>query len=149
MPALHRDLREFVALLNSNEVDYLVVGAHALAYHGHPRYTGDLDLFVRACEANAQKLERVIVAFGFEDTGLRADDFLTEGAVIQLGIAPNRIDLLTGLTGVLFDEAWEERIEAELDGVPVHMLSKPHLIRNKKALGRPKDLADVDSLNTV
>lgn len=143
---LQKDLREFIELLNSKQVDYVIVGAHALAYHGYPRYTADLDILIRVSESNARKLQEVITAFGFEDTGLRAQDFLSENQVIQLGVSPNRIDIVTALTGVAFDDAWTDRVETELDGIPIHMLSRECLIRNKKALGRPKDIADLDFL---
>ncbi|MEA3364525.1 MAG: nucleotidyltransferase [Candidatus Hydrogenedentes bacterium] len=144
--ALHPDLRAFIELLNSHGVEYIVVGAHAMAYHGCPRYTGDIDLFVKVAPENARQLEGVICEFGFEDTGLTAHDFTEEHQVIQLGFPPNRIDLLTTLTGVSFDAAWAEAVSAELDGLPVKILSRNHLIVNKKALGRTKDLADLEWL---
>ena len=144
--ALHPDLRAFIELLNSHGVDYIVVGAHAMAYHGCPRYTGDIDLFLRVSAENAERVEGAIQAFGFADTGLTAGDFTEEHQVIQLGYPPNRIDLLTTLTGVPFDAAWSEAIAAELEGLPVRMLGRKHLIENKKALGRAKDLADLEWL---
>jgi hypothetical protein len=143
---LPKDLREFVALLNSERVDYLIVGAFALAYHGAPRYTGDLDILVRCSEENARRIETALRAFGFASTGLKADDFLIPGQVIQLGVAPNRIDLLTSITGVGFEEAWAERQTAELDGLPVSFIGRAALIRNKKATARSRDLADVEAL---
>ncbi|HOD48911.1 MAG TPA: nucleotidyltransferase [Candidatus Hydrogenedentes bacterium] len=144
--ALHPDLRAFIELLNSHGVDYVVVGAHAMAYHGCPRYTGDIDLFLRVSDENAQRMERVICAFGFKDTGLSARDFSEEHQIIQLGFPPNRIDLLTTLTGVPFDDAWSGAVSARLEGLPVRILSREHLIVNKKALGRAKDLADLEWL---
>ena len=144
--ALHPDLRAFIELLNSHRVEYVVVGAHAMAYHGCPRYTGDIDLFLRVSSENATRMERSIRAFGFADTGLTAKDFSEAHQVIQLGFPPNRIDLLTSLTGVTFDDAWAEAVSAELEGLPVRMLSRDHLIANKKALGRAKDLADLEWL---
>ncbi len=98
-------LREFIELLNSHRVEYLIVGAHALAFHGHPRYTGDIDILVRASPENAGRLEQFISAFGFADSGLGAKDFLTPDQIVQLGQPPHRIDLLTSITGVEFDEA--------------------------------------------
>ena len=106
MRPLSSDLREFIHLLNTKSVRYVVVGARALAFHGRPRYTGDLDIFVAREQANADKLMEVITAFGFGDTGLERDDFLHEDYVIQLGQEPHRIDLLTGISGVTFEEAW-------------------------------------------
>jgi uncharacterized nucleotidyltransferase DUF6036 len=143
---LQQDLREFIELLNSNKVEYLVVGAHALAFHGHPRYTGDIDILVNTSEKNARKIEGVILQFGFGEAALTAESFTGENQVVQLGIAPNRIDILTSLTGVRFQDAWNGRIAAEIDGLSLSMLSKEDLIRNKKALGRPKDVADLEYL---
>jgi len=140
---LQKDLREFVALLNANGVEYLLVGAHAMALHGHPRTTGDIDFFLAANEQNAHCVVRTLAAFGFGDLGLSAEDFLSEDTIVQLGVPPNRIDLMTSISGVAFSEAWEEKVEAQLDGLPLHMLSKRHLILNKRTTGRPKDLADV------
>jgi hypothetical protein len=146
MARLQKDLREFVELLNSHAVDFLVVGAHCVAWHGAPRYTGDIDLYLRREPENARHVMNVIEAFGFGSLELTADDFLRENSVIQLGVAPNRIDLLTDIDGVSFEEAWAERERADLDGVPVFMASRQTLITNKKAAGRPQDLADVARL---
>jgi len=144
--AVPKDLSEFIALLNSHGVEFLVVGAHALAYHGHPRYTGDLDLLVRPALENATKLERALVAFSFGSLGLKAADFIVPGHVIQLGVAPNRIDLLTSLTGVTFEEAWSSRAEGYLGGAAAPSLSREMLIKNKLATGRKQDAADVEAL---
>ena len=106
---LEEDLREFIELLNALNVRYMVVGAFAVAYHGHPRFTGDIDLFVERSLDNAARIGEVIEQFGFGDLNLSVDDFLHEDQVIQLGVFPNRIDLLTFLSGVNFQEAWETR----------------------------------------
>ena len=143
--AVPKDLSEFIALLNSHGVEFLVVGAHALAYHGHPRYTGDLDLLVRPVLENTAKLERAL-AFSFSSLGLKAADFIVPERVIQLGVAPNRIDLLTSLTGVTFEEAWSNRVEGFLGGVAAPFLSREMLIKNKLATGRKQDAADVEAL---
>lgn len=143
---LHSDLREFIGLLNSRSVDYLIVGAHALAFHARPRYTGDLDILIRDSEANARKLEGVIRDFGFGDTGLSAKDFRGPHRVIQLGISPNRIDLLTTLTGVSFEDAWQARVSTTLDDIRVDVIGREQLIANKRALGRPQDIADLQIL---
>lgn len=144
--ALHSDLREFVELLNSTGVEFVVVGAHAVAYHGRPRYTGDLDLFVRPSMDNARRIVRTLQDFGFEALGIDIADLIEPGRVVQLGVAPNRIDMLTALTGVSFDQAWEGSEETLLDGVPVRMLGRRELLANKRALGRPRDLADIEFL---
>ena len=144
--ALHSEWREFVELLNSTGVEFVVVGAHAVAYHGRPRYTGDLDLFVRPSMDNARRIVRTLQDFGFEALGIDIADLIEPGRVVQLGVAPNRIDMLTALTGVSFDQAWEGSEETRLDGVPVRMLGRRELLANKRALGRPRDLADIEFL---
>jgi hypothetical protein len=105
-----------------------------------------VDFFIDASPGNARKVEEVIRHFGFEATGLTAQDFLKPDSIVQLGVVPNRIDIITSLDGVTFDEAWAGRIEAALDGVPVHFLSRDLLIRNKRATGRARDLADADEI---
>jgi hypothetical protein len=141
---LSNDLREFLESLNSRGVDYVIVGAHSLAFHGRPRYTGDLDILVRT--THAVKLVDLLNQFGFADTGFKESDFTASEQLIQLGRPPNRIDLLTSISGVPSDEAFATRVSAELDGIPVFVLSKSALIRNKRAVGRPQDLADLDVL---
>jgi predicted nucleotidyltransferase len=143
---LSNDLREFLELLNSRGVDYVIVGAHSLAFHGRPRYTGDLDILVRATPENAGKLVQLLNQFGFAHAGFRESDFTEPDQVIQLGRAPNRIDLLTSISGVSSDEAFGARISAELDGIPVFIIGKDALIRNKRAVSRQQDLADLETL---
>jgi predicted nucleotidyltransferase len=143
---LSNDLREFLELLNSRGVDYVIVGAHSLAFHGRPRYTGDLDILVRAAPDNAAKIVDLLNQFGFAHSGFRESDFTEPNQVIQLGRAPNRIDLLTSINGVKSDDVFGTRIAAELDGVPVFIISKDALIRNKRAVGRKQDLADLEIL---
>ena len=141
-------MREFIESLNSNEVEYLIVGAFALAIHGSPRYTGDIDILVRPSPANARKLTAVISTFGFSSLGLSTQDFLKPDQVIQLGRDPVRIDLLTSITGVEFEEAWEHRVITRLDGLPVPFIGKEDLIKNKRATGRTQDRADLEALET-
>ena len=140
------DLREFIELLNSRGVEYVIVGAHCVAFHARPRYTGDLDILVRPTPVNAAKLEALLRDFGFPETSLSAQDFLEADQVIQLGRAPNRIDILTSLSGVNAEEAFATKIDAELAGLPVFLLSKELLVRNKRATARPQDLADLAAL---
>lgn len=135
--------------MNSHGVEYLLVGGHAVAFHGYPRYTGDIDLWVRASPRNASRIITVLRAFGFGGVGVGTEDFLTAGKVVQLGNPPNRIDLLTSVSGVTFDEAWPSRIEASLDGLPVAFVSRKDLLRNKQAAGRAKDLADIEELTRL
>jgi hypothetical protein len=143
---LNKDLREFIGLLNSHGVEYVVVGGFAMAFHGVPRYTGDIDFLVRVSPANAARIEAVLRDFGFASSGLSAHDFLEPDRVVQLGYPPYRIDLLTSITGVPFDDVWASRIPADLDGLPVAFISKPALIRNKRATGRSQDNADIEML---
>jgi len=143
---LDKDLREFIELLNSHHVEYVVVGAHALAFHGHPRYTGDLDLLVSPSEENARRVVAALVDFGFASFGLTVADFSTPDHIIQLGHPPNRIDLLTSISGVTFAEVWDSRETSTLDGIPVGYIGRKAFVRNKIASGRVKDAADVEAL---
>ncbi len=144
---LQEDLREFIECLNAENVDYMIVGAHALAYHGHPRYTGDLDVLLRPSKGNAERVLSALAAFGFEDMGIGVEDLLALDQVIQLGVPPNRIDLIVSLDGLTFDQVWDGRISMTLDEVPAYVISREHLKINKLAVGRPQDLADVDALS--
>jgi len=143
---LQKDLREFIESLNSHHVEYLIVGAFALAFHGAPRSTGDIDILLRRSPENAERIESVLVDFSFASLGLSAADFIDADQIIQLGQPPNRIDLLTSITGVEFEEAWAGRVAADLHGIPVHFLGRECLIRNKRATGRTRDLADLEAL---
>jgi len=143
---LQKDLKEFIELLNSANVKYLIVGGYAVAFHGHPRFTGDIDVFIECSEANARKMNVVLQDFGFKELGLSEQDFLKDGTIIQLGLPPNRIDIITAIDGVNFQDAWETKIPATLSGVPVHFISKDLLLKNKRAVGRTKDIADVEEI---
>jgi len=146
MMNLEDDLREFIELLNALKIRYIIVGAFAVAYHGYPRFTADIDLFIERSSENAQGLMNAIQQFGFGDLGLSAEDFLQEDQVIQLGVAPNRIDLLTFLSGVEFQEAWAGRVQGEIAGLSVPIISKELLKKNKAASGRSQDIADLEHL---
>jgi len=143
---LNKDWREFLELLNSNGVEYLVVGAFAVAFHGFSRYTADLDLLVRPTEENANRVVRALSAFGFGKQGIEAADLCAPDKVVQLGVKPNRIDLLTTISGVTFEEAWAARTEADLDGIATHFIGRAALLRNKEHTGRAKDLGDAEEL---
>jgi len=143
---LPEDWRGFIESLNLSGVEYLIVGAVALAHHGFPRYTGALDVFVRNTPENAQRLEAALARFGFGSVGLKAADFVNSYQVIQLGVAPNRVDLLTSLTGVTFEDAWAGRVEGDLGGIRANFIGRQTLIENKQATGRPQDHADLDAL---
>ena len=145
---LSNGLREFLESLNSRGIDYVIVGTHSLAFHSKPRYAGDLDILVRATPENAAKLVDLLNHLGFAEAGFKECDFTEPGKLIQLGRAPNRIDLLTSITGVTSDEALASKVSAELDGIPICILNKDALIRNKRAVGRPQDIADLDTLES-
>ncbi len=146
---LDADLRELLALFTSHRVEFLVVGGHAVAFHGYPRFTEDLDLFVRADPDNASRVMSALEAFGFGQIGLSASDFIADDRMIQLGRAPNRVDLLTRLWGIEFDEAWSRRVQGEIDQIPLSIISRADLIRNKRATARPQDLADATALEAL
>ncbi|MEK7706348.1 MAG: DUF6036 family nucleotidyltransferase [Myxococcota bacterium] len=145
---LARDSREFVELLSSHHVDYVIVGGHAVAYHGYPRFTGDIDVLVRPSTSNAHRVLAALKQFGFGNVGIEIEDLTTPGKVIQLGQPPNRIDIVTRITGVDFDDAWSTKVTAVLDGIPVFILGREGLLKNKRATGRAKDLADVEALES-
>jgi hypothetical protein len=132
-----------LSALSEAGADFLVVGAHALAAHGHPRATGDLDIWVRPTHENADRVWQAIERFGAPRRNLRREDFCTPDVVFQIGVEPNRIDILTSITGVEFEEAWQHRKLTPIGGMTVSILGREQLLTNKLACGRPKDLADV------
>jgi hypothetical protein len=147
---LNADFRDLLVCLGREGAEYVLVGAYALAFHGVPRATGDIDVLVRPTVENAARVWRALVAFGapLAAAGVQPEDFATPGLVYQIGLPPRRIDVLTEISGVSFDEAWGTRGVAELDGLPVPFLGRATLIANKRATGRLKDLADVERLES-
>lgn len=145
---LNRDFTDMLSALSANEVEFLLVGAHALGFHGLPRATGDLDLWVRPSKDNAQRVWKALAEFGAPLGDVTEEDFSKPGVVFQIGVEPSRIDILTHIDGVEFDEAWEGREKTILNSIPVCVLGRKHFIRNKKAVGRPKDVADVSQLES-
>lgn len=135
-----------LAALSAAGAEFLVVGAHALAAHGLPRATGDLDLWVRPTPENAGRVWQALEEFGAPLHELRVQDLTSPDLVFQIGIVPQRIDLLTSITGVTFDEAWTSRSVVEIEGVEVPVLGRVALIRNKRSVGRARDLADLEEL---
>lgn len=146
---LSNDLKEFIELLISHRVEFVIVGAHALAWHGLPRYTKDIDLLVHSNADNAAALIDALEAFGFGSLGLQAGDFQEPDRVIQLGREPHRIDLLTGISGIGWAECWESKVEGTIGGIPVFFLGRDAYIKNKLASGRPQDLADATRLREI
>ena len=143
---LGKDFREFVAALNARAVEYLVIGGYAVAYHGFPRYTKDLDVWVGRAAENITRLLKALEDFGFASMGLTARDFKDPATVIQLGHPPWRIDLLCGVGGLSFRKAFARRETVELDGTPVAFIHREDLVRAKRAAGRHQDLADIENL---
>ncbi len=142
----NEDFREFIKLLNANGVKYLVVGGYAVAFHGYPRYTKDLDFWLWIDKENAEKTVKVLTDFGFASLGLTADDFLNPDNIIQLGHPPNRIDLITQASGVKFEPCFANRQEVEFEGIKVNFIALDDLITNKRASGRLQDKLDTSKL---
>lgn len=148
---MNDDFRDLLVALHDAGARFIVVGAHAMAVHGVPRATGDLDVWIESTEANADRAWRALCEFGapVEALGVTRDDLLQPGTVIQLGLPPRRIDLLTRITGVHFEDAWRGRIEQGLEDCAVAYLGRADLIANKRATARAQDLADVALLETA
>ena len=138
-----KDFEELFTLLATHGVKAVIVGAHAVAFHAKPRYTKDLDVLVEAEAGNATRLVRALEEFGFSGLGITPADFAHPGMILQLGHPPNRIDLMTAIDGVTFDEVWAGRIRGAYGNIPVDFIGRAELIRNKRASARPQDLADL------
>jgi hypothetical protein len=145
---LNEDFRELLILCAESGVEFMIVGAFALAFHGAPRASGDIDLFVRASAENAARIFDVLTRFGapLAAHGVQVQDFAKPGTVYQIGLPPRRIDVLTEISGVSFDEAWASRVSTEVEGRVVSLIGRDAFLKNKKAAGRPKDLADAARL---
>jgi hypothetical protein len=143
---IQQDYRELLELLNGHRVDYIIIGAHALAFYGFPRFTGDLDILVRADEENSARLLSALDDFGFGGSGFNIQDFIKPDKVIQLGFAPVRIDILTSIEGVSWEQAKGGCVQGDYGGISVHFIGRKEFIANKRILGRQKDLADLEAL---
>jgi hypothetical protein len=150
LDGLNEDFRDIVVQFADGAVEFLIVGAYALAFHGVPRATGDIDLLVRPSDANAARVFQALENFGapLAAHGVASKDFAQPGTVYQIGLPPRRIDVLTEISGVDFDEAWASRVPAEVDSRIVHLIGRDALLKNKLAAGRAKDVADVARLQT-
>jgi predicted nucleotidyltransferase len=146
MIRLSQDFKEFLKLLKENSVRYLIVGGYAVGYHGYPRATAGLDIWVAMTPENAQKIVSVLREYGFDFPELTTDLFLKEEQIIRMGVPPVRLEITTSISGVDFDECFAERIVDKLDGTEVNLISLKHLKANKKAAGRHKDLNDLENL---
>lgn len=140
------DFREFLRLLDEHRVEYLLVGGYAVAYHGYPRATADMDIWIARHHHNAEKVVAALGAFGFSVPELSAELFLKDSRVIRMGVPPVRIEIATGISGVRFDECYAARVVDDLDGVSVNLIGLAHLKLNKRAAGRHKDLDDLENL---
>ena len=143
---LSKDFEEFMELLNEHQVEYMVVGGYALAFHGRPRYTGDIDIWINNSDTNAKKMIRVVNDFGLGSLGLRKEDFIKEGGITQIGYPPLRIDILNGIDGVDFKDAIGNRKVIKLNSILIYYIGKEDFIKNKLASGRPQDLNDIKGL---
>jgi hypothetical protein len=140
------DFKELLALFNANQVEYMVIGAYALAYHGAPRFTADLDIFVKPDPENARRIVEALDQFGFKSVELSAEDFQVPDRVVQLGVPPVRVDILTAITGVSWAEALSGRVEGNYGDIPVYYIGREQFAANKRATGRKRDLADLEAL---
>jgi hypothetical protein len=146
---VNRDFVEMLSALSAAGAEFLIVGAHALAAHGVPRATGDLDIWVRRSPENADRVLAALRAFGAPLFDLTRDDLTAADTVFQIGLPPSRIDILTSISGVDFDAAWARRMPFQIDGLSLHCLGRGDFVANKRAVGRPKDLADIALLESA
>ncbi|MFI5162202.1 MAG: nucleotidyltransferase [Sphingobacteriales bacterium] len=146
---LDNDFEDFVALLNKHGVDYMIVGGYALAFHGKPRHTGDLDIWIDISDDNAKKLVSVLNEFGMASLGMKKEDFLQKGGITQIGYPPLRIDILNEIDGVKFKEAYINKLVIDIDGLVINYIGLHDLIKNKQASGRYQDISDVNELNKL
>jgi predicted nucleotidyltransferase len=142
------DFKEFIQSLNDNQVRYLIVSGYAVAFHGYPRYTKDIDIWVEMSERNAKQMLEALAQFGFGSLELSAEDFNTPDRIIQLGYPPNRIDIITTPNGVDFTVCYDAKVEVKIDGITTNFIDLNNLKLNKKASGRLQDLADLENLET-
>jgi hypothetical protein len=143
-----RDFKELLKLLNSKQIEYLVIGGYAVGFHGYPRATGDMDVWIAANEKNALKMVEALRQFGFDLPDLKKEIFLTEKKVIRMGIPPMRLEILTSIDGVRFEECFQNRIIADFGDFTANFISKKDLLINKRSSGRPQDMVDFEKLNS-
>jgi len=143
---MNQDFKEFIALLNTNNIQYLVIGGYAVAYHGFPRYTKDLDLWINPSLSNAEKVLTALKEFGFGSLEITVNDLTTPEQTIQLGYPPIRIDLITSIDGVVFEDCYPNRMLIEDSGLFINVIDLENLKKNKRASGRAQDLADLENL---
>jgi len=142
-----KDFKEFIQLLNKNQVEYLVVGGYAVGFHGYPRYTGDIDIWINPLKSNVNKMASVLEEFGFSPQHFNIDDFRIKDNIVRIGFPPNRIDLMISIDGVIFDDCYPNRLVVDLGETKVNFIGFKDLIKNKKACNRTKDKIDLENLN--
>ena len=143
---MNQDFRDFTALLNTHEVEYLIVGGYAVAFHGYPRYTKDLDIWINPSQQNAERIVKALKDFGFESLHFQTEDFMIPGQIIQLGYPPLRIDIVTSVDGLEFKDAYPKRNMVDDSGITIKYIDLDSLKKNKQASGRKQDLADLENL---
>lgn len=144
---IQQDFRDLLALFNAHRVEYLIVGGYALAFHGAPRLTGDLDIFVKPGKENARRILEALTEFGFGSLNLTEEDFAFPDKIVQLGVPPVRVDIITSISGVSWKEAFSGKVEGKYGTIPVRYIGRTGFIKNKRTTGRKKDLADLEALN--
>ena len=142
----NKDFEEFIELLNKNKVRFVIVGGHAVAFHGYPRYTGDIDFLFESDSANAKAIVKTLTAFGFKSLGISNQDLCKKGQVVQLGQPPNRIDLINVIDGVAFKKIWTNKVPGKYGSQPCFYIGFEELLANKANVRRPKDIADIEIL---
>jgi predicted nucleotidyltransferase len=147
--SLNRDFNDLLSELNAEGARYLLVGGYALSFYGRPRATGDLDLWVDSTVVNAERVFRSLARYGAPLEGITPEDFSKPGTVLQIGVAPNRVDILTSLTGLTFEKAWENRKAISLGGIPLFVISELDFIRNKRSVARAQDIVDAEEIEAV
>lgn len=143
---IQKDFKELLESFNAHNVEYMIVGGYALAFHGAPRYTGDIDLFIKPDNENAQRVMDALDEFGFGSVGIELSDLEYENKVIQLGVPPVRIDIITSISGVTWKDASASKVKGQYGGLPVYFIGLNQFIENKKSIGRKKDIADLEAL---
>lgn len=144
-----KDFRDFVALLNQHGVKYVLLGGYAVAWHGYPRFTKDIDFLVERSRENAEALVRVLDDFGMSGLGFTVEDLIEENTCLYFGHPPYRIDLINFAAGITFEEAWAAREEGEFDGLKFHVINREMLVKNKRATARGQDLVDAEKLERI
>jgi hypothetical protein len=141
-----QDFRDLLELFNAHKVEYMIVGGYALAFHGAPRYTGDIDIFIKSDAENAQRILSALDKFGFKSIGLTIEDFENPEKVVQLGVPPVRVDIITSLSGVTWEDAYSGKATGKYGDISVYYIGRKQFISNKRAIGRKKDLADIEAI---